>query len=106
MFVLVCLVSVLTDVPGKVAFNQAITTLSSITISWTPPSDDNGRVVEYQIQYKYNGTDTTVTTTETKYVLEELIPATSVQLSVSAVSICGAFAKPSTATEYTTDIRK
>ena len=100
------LVSVLTDVPGKVVFNQAITTLSSITISWTPPSDGNGKVVDYQIHYNYNGTDTTVTTTETKYVLEELIPAMIVQFSVSAVSICRAVGEPSTTTEYTIDIRK
>ena len=102
----VCLLSMLTEVPGKVVFNQAITTLTSITLSWTPPSDDYGRVVEYQIQYTYNGTDTTVTTTETKYVLEELIPATSVQFSVSAVTICRAVGEPSTTTEETIDVRK
>ena len=102
----VCLLSMLTDVPGKVVFNQAITTLTSITISWTPPSDDNGRVVEYQVHYIYNGTDTTVTTTETKYVLEELIPATSVQFSVSAVSICRGVGETSTAIEHTIAIRK
>ena len=100
----VCLLSMLTDVPGKVVFNQAITTLTSITISWTPPSDDNGRVVEYQVHYIYNGTHTTVTTTETKYVLEELIPATSVQFSVSAVSICKAVGETSTAIEHTIEI--
>ena len=82
------------------------TTLTSITISWTPPSDDNGRVMEYQIQYNYNGTETTVTTVETKYVLKYLIPATSVQLSVSAVSICRVVGEPSTTTEQTVDTCK
>ena len=90
-----CLLSLIADFHGKVLFNQVITTSTSITISWTPPSDDNGRVVHYHIQYNYNGTDTTVTTTEIKYVLEELIPATSVQFSVSAVSICRAVGEPS-----------
>ena len=102
----VYLLSMLTGVPGKMVFNQAITTSTSIAISWTPPSDDNGRVVEYEIQYTYNGTDTTVTTIETKHVLEELIPATSVQFSVSAVTICRAVGEPSTTTEETIGIRK
>ena len=101
----VCFFSMLTDVPGKVVFNEAVTTLTSITISWTPPSDVNGAVMEYQIQYTYTGTDTTVTTTQTKYMLE-VLPATSVQFSVSAVSVCGAVGEPCTTTEYTQDIRK
>ena len=87
-------------------FNQAITTLTSITISWTAPSDDNGAVVGYEIQYTYGGTYTTVSTTELKYTLDDLIPATGVEFSVSAVSICRAVGKPSTTHEYTTDIRK
>ena len=103
---IVCLFSMLTDAPGKVVFNQAITTLTSITFSWTAPSDDNGAVVSYQIQYSYSGMEDTDTTTELKYTLEDLMHATRVQFSVSAVSICRVVGEPSTATETTADIRK
>ena len=102
----VFLLSILTDVPGKVIFNQALTTVASITISWTAPSDDNGAVVMYQITYTYDGMNATVTTTEPMYVLEHLNPATRVELSVSAVSICGAVGEPSSTTQYTNEIRK
>ena len=102
----ICLLSMLTDVPGKVIFNQAITTLTRITISWTSPPDDNGAVVEYQLTYSYDGTDDTVTINQLKYMLEDLNPATTVQFSVSAISICRAVGQPSTTSEHTNDIRK
>ena len=96
----------LTAVPGKVVFSPAITTLTSITISWTAPSDGNSAVVGYKIRYTFGGTDTTVTTSELKFVLEDLTPSTRVQFSVSAVSACGTEGEPSITTEYTIDIRK
>ena len=92
--------------PGMVVFNQPMNTLTSITISWATPSSDNGVVVEYVIQSTNNGTSTTENTTEVMYVLEDLIPSTRVEFSVSAVSICGLVGEPSNATEHTDNIRK
>ena len=103
---IIYLFSMLTDAPGKVVFNQAITTLTSITFSWTAPSDDNGALVSYQIQYSYSGTENTDTTTELMYTLKDLMHATRVHFAVSAVSICRVVGEPSIATETTADIRK
>ena len=92
--------------PGEVVFNQAMTTVTSITFLWNPPSDVNGVVVNYEIQFSNNGTSTTDNTTELMYVLEDLIPSTEINFSVTAVSICGLVCKPSHTTENTSAIRK
>ena len=94
-----------TAAPGKVVFNQALTTLTSITISWVA-SSDNGVVLNYIIQVIKNGISTTENTTEGMYVFGDLAPSTGVEFSVSAVSICGLVGEPSDTTEYTDAIRK
>ena len=87
-------------------FNQAITTLTSITISWTAPSDGSGAIVEYLIQYTYHGTNTTLTTNEEMYTLQGMLPSTRVDFFVSAVSNCSVVGEASTAVEFTDNIRK
>ena len=94
------------DVPGPVFFNQATTNLTSVTISWTAPSDENGAIVEYRIQINYDGTSTVVNTDREMYFLSDLNPATRVRFSVSAVSVCGAVGVVSTTTEDTDSICK
>ena len=94
------------DIPGPVRFNLVTATLTSITISWTAPSDDNGAIVEYQIQFTYNRTTTTVNTTKEMYVLLDLSPDTGVEFSVRAVSVCGAVGVVSTTIEDTNAIRE
>ena len=87
-------------------FNQANTNLTSVILSWIAPSDDNGAIVEYQIQIIYDGTSTVVNTAKEMYVLSGLSPATRARFSVSAVSVCGAVGVVSTKTEDTDSIRK
>ena len=97
----------LTDTPEKVFFNQAITTFTSINISWNPPSGNNNAVVEYLILFVYDEIGSTEYRTEEMYLLQNLIPSTRVDFFVSiAFSTCGTFGQPSKATEFTDDIRK
>ena len=95
-----------TDVPGPVLFHKVITNFTSITFSWTAPSDNNGVIAYYEIQLIYDETSITVSSAEEMYVLSDLSPDTRVELSMSVVSICGAFGVLSTTTEYTNAIRK
>ena len=96
-----------TDVPGPVLFHQVTTNFTSITFSWTAPSDNSGVIVDYVIQLMHDGTSTTVISAEEMYVLPDLNPDTRVEFSVSAVtSVCGAVGVVSTTTEYTNTIRK
>ena len=95
-----------TGIPEQVNFNQATTTLTSVIISWTAPSSDNGAIVEYMVQFAYDDIDITINTTKEMYELENLSPATRVKFTVSAVSVCGAVGKASATTENTKAIRK
>ena len=96
-----------TDTPGKVIFNQAITTFTSINISWTPPSDINSAVVKYLIVFVYGGMGSAEYATGEMYVLQNLIPSTRVDFFVSvAFRVCSVLGQPSNATELTDDIRK
>ena len=85
---------------------MAVTTLTKITISWTAPSDDNGVILQYMIQFNNDGISTIETITELMYVFEDLAPSTEVEFSVRAVSICGLVGEPSGTTESTDAIRK
>ena len=93
-------------VPEKVVFNNVMTTLTSITISWTGPANDVAIVMEYQVQVTYNNSATTVNTTELMYTVEGLSPSTRVDFSVRAVSYCGQLGELSFTTEYAKSIRK
>ena len=95
-----------TVVPGKVVFNQAMTTLTSITISWTEPSNDHTIIMKYHVQFTNSEALTTDTTTKLMYVLEDFPPSTKIDFSVSAVSTCGVVGESSSTTEYTNAIRK
>ena len=95
-----------TVAPGKVVFTPAMLTVTSITISWTTPSTNNGAIVMYQVQSTNNGASTTENVTDVMYLLEGFGPSTEVEFSVSAISICGLFGEPSDTTEYTETVRK
>ena len=95
-----------TDVPGPVLFHQVTTNFTTITFSWTAPSDNSGVIVGYEIQFTYDGTSSTVNNAKEVYLLPDLSPDTRVEFSISAVSICGAVGVVSTTTEYTNTIRK
>ena len=96
----------LTVAPGKVIFNKAMSTLTSITISWTAPSTDNGVIVKYQVQSNNSGSPTKENVTDVMYVLDNLGPSTMVEFSVSAINMCGLVGEPSDITESTKPVRK
>ena len=83
-----------------------MTTFTSITISWTGPSNDDGIVMEYQVQFIHDNSATTANTTELTYMLEDLSPSTRVDFSVRAVSNCGQLGELSSTTEYAISVRK
>ena len=85
---------------------MAMASLTSITISWTAPSNDNGVVLQYMIQFTNDGISTAENITELMFVFEDLAPSTEVEFSVSAVSICGLVGEPSVTTESTDVIRE
>ena len=91
---------------GPVLFHLVTTNFTSITFSWTAPSDNSGVIAYYAIQLIYDGTSTAVNSAKKMHVLPNLSPDTKVQFSVRAVSICGAVGVLSTTTEYTNSIRK
>ena len=83
-----------------------MSTLTSITISWTAPSYDNGVIVKYQVQSTNTGVSTIKNVTDVIYVLEDLGPSTEVEFSVSAISTCGLVGEPSDTTQSTEPVRK
>ena len=83
-----------------------MTSVTSITISWTGPANDDRIVMGYRVQFTYNNSATDAYTTELVYLLEDLTPSTKVEFSVRAVSNCGQVGEPSSTTEYTKPIRK
>ena len=95
-----------TDVPGPVLFHQVTTNFTSITFSWTAPSDNSGIIVDYVIQLTYDGTSTTGNSAKELYILPDLSPDTRVEFTVSAVSVCGAVGELSATIEYTNAVRK
>ena len=95
-----------TDAPGPVLLYQVNTNFTSITFSWTAPSDNSGVKAYYDIHLTYDETSSTISSAKQMYVLPDLSPDTGVEFSVSAVSICGAVGVLITTTEYTNSIRK
>ena len=78
------------DVSGPVLLHQVTTNFTSITFSWTAPSDHSGAIADYEIQLTNDGISSKVKGAKELYVLPDLIPDIRVEFSVSAVSICGA----------------
>ena len=74
-------------VPGPVSGLSATPGVVQLTISWSPPSEPNGRITMYQISYstgvEYN------TTSATQHILTDLTPNTVVVFTVRAYTIIG-----------------
>ena len=89
------------------ALDQAMTTFTNITISWTAPSNDDGVAVLHCIQSITNGIPTTDNyTTEVMHTFNDFNPSTRMDFSVNAISICGLMGEPSIATKFTDAIHK
>ena len=69
------------------------TTFNSITVTWKPPANSNGEVLNYRIQVvNINTPNSLVTlknTTETTYTVSELMPSTTYEVRVKAFAGTG-----------------
>ena len=73
-------------VPGPVSDLSATPGVVQLTISWSPPSEPNGRITMYQISYN---TGLEFNTSATQHTLRDLPPNTVVVFSVRAYTIIG-----------------
>ena len=73
-------------VPGPVSDLSATPGVVQLTISWSPPSEPNGRITMYQISYS---TGVEFNTSATQHTLRDLPPNTVVVFSVRAYTIIG-----------------
>ena len=73
-------------VPGPVSDLSASPRTIQLTISWSPPSEPNGRITMYQISYN-SGEE--FNTSATQHTLRDLPPNTVVVFSVRAYTIIG-----------------
>ena len=73
-------------VPGPVSDLSASPRTIQLTISWSPPSEPNGRITMYQISYS---TGEEFNTSATQHTLRDLPPNTVVVFSVRAYTIIG-----------------
>ena len=73
-------------VPGPVSDLSATPGVVQLTISWSPPSEPNGRITMYKISYN---TGVEFNTSATQHTLRDLPPNTVVVFSVRAYTIIG-----------------
>ena len=71
---------------------QTNTTLTEISISWSPPTTPNGIITVYEIRYREStstGPYNITNTTNTQYSIVGLIPNTSYTIGVRAYTSVG-----------------
>ena len=76
-------------VPGPVSGLSATPGVVQLTISWSPPSEPNGRIIAYQLQIISFSSAMEFNTSDTQYTLRDLPPNTAVVFSVRAYTIIG-----------------
>ena len=82
-------------VPGPVSSLSATTTVTQLTVTWSPPSELNGLIIVYELRFSFNeicscnSSSTTVNTSATQHTLRDLPPNTLVTFSVRAYTIIG-----------------
>ena len=79
-------------VPGPVSSLSVDPEVVQITLSWNPPTEQNGQIIVYEIIYNGTGGDnmTYTNTTATQYTLEGFSPNTVVSFQVQAYTKIGA----------------
>ena len=73
-------------VPGPVSDLSATPGVVQLTMSWSPPSEPNGRITMYQISYSIGEE---FNTSATQHTLRDLPPNTVVVFGVRAYTIIG-----------------
>ena len=77
------------QVPGEV-FNLTVNaTLTSFTLSWRPPLEANGIVIQYEICFNYGEVFVYSNTSDTNYSVTNFPPDTYVTFNVRAYTIIG-----------------
>ena len=76
-------------VPGPVSGLLATPGVVQLIISWSPPSEPNGRIIAYQLQISSISSAMEFNTSATQYTLRDLTPNTVVVFSVRAYTIIG-----------------
>ena len=85
----------LSVVPGVVVVN----------ISWNPPSEPNGMIVNYEVSSFFNGELKNINTSDTQYTLRDLPPGSFIVIAVRAYTVIGP-GNFTVAFSNTMDIRK
>ena len=80
-------------------------TLTNFMLSWRPPLDSNGVVIEYEVCFNFSKTFMCINTSNTNHTLTNIPPNTDATLSVRAYTIIGP-GEYVTAEESTDSIRK
>ena len=76
-------------VPGPVSSLSVDPEVVQITLSWNPPTEQNGQIIVYEIIYNGTGNMTYTNTTTTRYTLEGFSPSTVVLFQVQAYTKIG-----------------
>lgn len=83
----VCVLTVPSSPPLPGASRNLSST--SIHVSWFPPVEANGEIIEYTVVLQGPGADNRTYTSETHLILSELTPFTPYNLSIAAVTRLG-----------------
>ena len=80
-------------VPGPVSDLTALLNLTSIDLTWRPPQEPNGVIINYEVTYRVTGSNLVTTNTtdlSTTFNISSLTPQTTVSnISVSAYTSTG-----------------
>ena len=63
--------------------------VAEVDISWNPPSEPNGIIVNYEVGFFFNGEWNNTNTSDTRYTLRDLPPSSPVSISVRAYTVIG-----------------
>ena len=76
-------------VPGPVSGLSVSPGVVQLTISWTPPSEPNGFITDYEVGSNIGGGFIYTNTSDTQLTLRDIPPNTVVAFSVRAYTIIG-----------------
>ena len=92
-------------VPGPVSNLSVVPGVAEVDISWNPPSEPNGIIVNYEVGLFFNGELKNINTSDTQYTLRDVSPGLPVSITVRAYTVIGP-GNISVATASTMAVRK
>ena len=94
-----------TIVPGSVSNLSVVPGVVEVNISWNPPSERNGIIVNYEVGFSFNAVLNDTNTSDTQYTLRDLPPSSLITIFVRAYTVIGP-GSIRVATTNTMDVRK